>query len=677
MATEIEKYLGISYINHESPKASQNNKIKITLKPHQLSLVKSCLNFEKKEYISVEDESSRFDVKIKPSFGVIADNVGSGKTYVALSLVANGKIKSKNEVETQYSKHGEIEIKKTPKSLEEYTFINTDVIAVPHNIIHQWVEALNNTDLTYLVYHKKKEIDSFKKNCVKDSVLEKEDFNLAELSFSYGDYFDVNKIKSELEKYNVILVSSTKFNNFAEFFYPSYGKKMKVNRLFFDEADTINIANCCSLKSNFCWFITSTYENLLYPRGRTLYKNLDGTISNTYSHYSNYDYGSDQSRVRVNGIAKTGFIRDTCYYLAHINIDQAKILILKNDPEYVKASFMLEEPARYYVVCDYDRNLFIVKDYVSAEVLNRLSAGDIKGAIEKIDCEKVNSNDNLVELVTKDISNNLHNAKLELQMKQSIVYSSKKSKEDSIARSQEKVFELESKINNIRHKIMNEDICPICYDKVVNTTVTPCCNTKYCLECITMCATTGNSSCPFCRAELKMNDLIILTDTENIGGGEKASILKDKIFALRNIIASGMKNPNFKLLIFADYDASFDNLLSLLSEFNLKYFMIKGSSSSISKNIDNYKSTDQHNINKIDVLLLNSNHCGSGINLENTSDLVIYHDMTDSKITQVIGRAQRPGRTSKLNIWRLLNDYEVPTGDIVSNKNNIGTLVEY
>ena len=77
------------------------------------------------------------------------------------------------------------------------------------------------------------------------------------------------------------------------------------------------------------------------------------------------------------------------------------------------------------------------------------------------------------------------------------------------------------------------------------------------------------------------------------------------------------------------------------------------------------------------MLLLNSNHCGSGINLENTSDLVIYHDMTDSKITQVIGRAQRPGRTSKLNIWRLLNDYEVPTGDIISNKNNIGTLVEY
>ena len=51
-------------------------------------------------------------------------------------------------------------------------------------------------------------------------------------------------------------------------------------------------------------------------------------------------------------------------------------------------------------------------------------------------------------------------------------------------------------------------------------------------------------------------------------------------------------NPNFKLLIFADYDASFDNLLSLLKEFNLNYFTIKGASSTICKNIDNYKSTD-------------------------------------------------------------------------------------
>jgi SNF2 family DNA or RNA helicase len=300
------------------------------------------------------------------------------------------------------------------------------------------------------------------------------------------------------------------------------------------------------------------------------------------------------------------------------------------------------------------------------------------GAIDKIDCEKVSTNENLVELVTRDIAKNLHNAELELNMKLSVVFSSKKAKEESIARSEEKVMELRSKIDNIKQKVLEEDLCPVCYDEITNTTLVPCCNTKYCLECITMCSNTGNTACPFCRTKFSMNDLVILMDDEchSNKGGSKKPIMKDKIFALRKVIenAKTREDPNFKLLIFADYDASFDNLLSVLNDARLKHFTIKGTSSTICKNIANYKSTDPENPDKIDVLLLNSNHCGSGINLENTTDLVMYHDMTDSKITQIIGRAQRPGRTSQLNIWRLLHDFEIPQSS-GSNRGNLGEAI--
>ena len=211
-------------------------------------------------------------------------------------------------------------------------------------------------------------------------------------------------------------------------------------------------------------------------------------------------------------------------------------------------------------------------------------------------------------------------------------------------------------------------------NQVDTVALAPCCNTKYCLECITMCSKTGNTRCPFCRSEFNMSDLIILMDDQiakDCGGGGKPKVFKDKVWNVKRIIERSRTNPEFKLLIFADYDASFNNLLDVLNESGLRYFTIKGTSSTISKNISNFKSTDPGNPEKIDVLLLNSNHCGSGINLENTTDLVIYHDMTDSKITQIIGRAQRPGRTSQLNIWRLLNDYEIPN-DTSSNRGNIG-----
>ena len=51
--------------------------------------------------------------------------------------------------------------------------------------------------------------------------------------------------------------------------------------------------------------------------------------------------------------------------------------------------------------------------------------------------------------------------------------------------------------------------------------------------------------------------------------------------------------------------------------------------------------------------MLNSRFFGSGLNLENSTDIILYHSMTPEITKQVIGRAQRPGRTQPLNIWNL------------------------
>jgi SNF2 family DNA or RNA helicase len=57
-------------------------------------------------------------------------------------------------------------------------------------------------------------------------------------------------------------------------------------------------------------------------------------------------------------------------------------------------------------------------------------------------------------------------------------------------------------------------------------------------------------------------------------------------------------------------------------------------------------------------LLINPKAYGSGLNLENTTDVVIYHKLNEQMNRQVIGRAQRPGRTSRLRIWYLFNENE-------------------
>ena len=47
------------------------------------------------------------------------------------------------------------------------------------------------------------------------------------------------------------------------------------------------------------------------------------------------------------------------------------------------------------------------------------------------------------------------------------------------------------------------------------------------------------------------------------------------------------------------------------------------------------------------------------INLENSSDIVLYHSMNKDTTTQIIGRGQRPGRTDTLNVWNLCYDNEL------------------
>ena len=126
---------------------------------------------------------------------------------------------------------------------------------------------------------------------------------------------------------------------------------------------------------------------------------------------------------------------------------------------------------------------------------------------------------------------------------------------------------------------------------------------------------------------------------------------------LKNIISKGKDNSDFKLLIFADYDNSFNDIINYLNDEELRYSKVMGSVATINNTIRRYKSNDIND--KIDILMLNADYCASGMNLENTTDIVLFHSMTEQKTKQIIGRGQRPGRKSALNIWKLCYSTEI------------------
>jgi hypothetical protein len=56
--------------------------------------------------------------------------------------------------------------------------------------------------------------------------------------------------------------------------------------------------------------------------------------------------------------------------------------------------------------------------------------------------------------------------------------------------------------------------------------------------------------------------------------------------------------------------------------------------------------------------MLNAQYFGAGMNLQMTTDLVIYHRFSNEMEEQIIGRAQRLGRKTPLNVYYLLHNNE-------------------
>ena len=108
-----------------------------------------------------------------------------------------------------------------------------------------------------------------------------------------------------------------------------------------------------------------------------------------------------------------------------------------------------------------------------------------------------------------------------------------------------------------------------------------------------------------------------------------------------------------KWLIFNDNGNVLVRYQELLMKRDIKAVMLDGGNQKlIEKSLKDYKEGD------VQVLLLNSMIEGAGMNLENTTHLLFMHKTEEKFIGQVMGRAQRYGRTTPLNVIMLFNKNE-------------------
>ena len=207
--------------------------------------------------------------------------------------------------------------------------------------------------------------------------------------------------------------------------------------------------------------------------------------------------------------------------------------------------------------------------------------------------------------------------------------------------------QIEDQIKELDNRFKNylSSNCNICLDNIEKPVLLTCCQNLFCGSCIIEWFK-NNNTCPMCRAKISSEFIIyIKTDDCKKEKEEKEEQTLTKPNVILNLIK---ENPKGKFIIFSSYDESAIYIRNKLDENNIDFCEIHGRAEVREKTIKSFKSS------KLNVLFLNSLNNGAGINLQEATDIILYHEMDSDIKTQIEGRANRIGRTIPLTVHHLI-----------------------
>ena len=610
----------IHELTNNDPLISYNFDCNITLKEHQRALIKNCIELEN---VGIKLNTEHLVDKyrsVQSNIGIIADKVGSGKSFSLLGLIlANKKPLVNLNKQLTYGCNN-ISVELNSKSHVRYLDLN--IIVIPHNIKNQWhdyVLKFSNSFKSYLVHTHK----------------------------------TFENLEQKLDDINILIVTSSFYKLIVEDFIE---KDIHINRLIFDEVDSANTPNSKSIPACFYWFVSASYANIINPYPRWHYDRRN--YNNSYMISSGINNNTFVKNIFAN-IMRTSVSEPstTSAYIEHCVVDG---IVMKNDDKYVEQSFNLPDVIKHNIICKNSIEISVLKDVINEQILNCLNAGDIKGAVSNINPNNIDTEENIIDHVKKDLEIKLNNINVNLEYMNNIIHPSVTIKEQKIAKVTKEKLDIENKIKLIRERITsNENCCTICYNEPENKCIIDCCKNAFCLKCITTWSLRSNS-CPLCKSKYDIkNGVYVVDDLNTLKIKNNLHVINEndskhynKFENLNKLLKN--RKTNSKILIFSEFDNSFSRIKDILDEHDISYAQLKGNH--VNNIVQKYKHNDD---NRIDVLLINSRSYGSGLNLENTTDIVLFHRFNSEIEKQVIGRAQRPGRTEALNVWYLLHDNEI------------------
>jgi len=415
-------------------------------------------------------------------------------------------------------------------------------------------------------------------------------------------FIHLNKHLEEYnETYDLIVVTYKRYNEFVSFLNILYKTRFIIKRFILDEI--YYLPGMKLLESDFVWVMSAN-----------MYINNDFTDVAMHHSYIKKILGS-------------------------IN---PKEITIKNTDEDIAVSYSLPSTVTHNYKC-FSRYDGINSRFISSDIRRMIAADDLSSAISMLGGQKT-SNDNLQNLIIQKEEENLR--RLEAKVK----YYIEMNDEKQVEKYKEKHMEASKSFEALKERIsMLSKECPVCMEDIVNRVLVECCMNSFCNVCVLQLLKT-TCKCPLCRTQLDPSKMIYAGEEKE----EKKEERKEerRLNKQEQLVEIIKNNPQGKYIVFSEFNNTFFNIIETLNKNNIKNEELKGSVERINNILKQFKSGE------ISVLFLNSRYNGSGINLQECSDIIIYHKMESVLEQQIIGRALRIGRRQDLHVHKLFYENE-------------------
>lgn len=599
-------------LSENDPQHEQPTKIKTPLKPHQKAALAKAVAFERNggvmyylaheisEYMHRRSTHYSGKVKISSNIGICGDVVGYGKSLTALSIIAATHVKDiYKDPQVIISSYGRNigTFKATldrPETTPDDKTFNTTLMIVPHGPVYSQFVSFIDHQTTLKPLYLEG-LAAIRKLCP-----------------PVGS--DTARLKAFFDQFDVVLLKATAVKTLMDYYEVPYQEHPITSwgRIMIDEAHDI-LPKVPMYDFRFLWLISGTYQ--MIPQ-------------RLYS------------------------CRGMCNVVREVmNDDRMPLVLLKSKREFITSSFNVPPYTESYHLCHFPTHLSMVQPFLHPSVVERINANDIAGAIRELGGTN-ETEDDIVALVTRDIQRDIRNKEREIEYVQSLdILHEARDHRLQILRAD--LTRLNERMQSLTDRVtqLSEKQCAICMDNYDNPIMLECTHV-FCGSCIIhwIRQNPNRRACPTCRIPIQCRKLTAIVNQKQDAHQEaQRTQLLNKEETLLKLL---QEKPNGRFLVFSRIDSTFYNIMRRLQEANITHAEIKGSTAQMVKILERFRSGE------LRVILLNTYHAGSGIDISCATDVVIFHAMGLDK-TQAVGRAQRVGRTTPLHVHNLCYAHEM------------------